>query len=107
MPLTLTQLKYNIPCLLKFSNVTRPTPTIRKRLISYDTVIEDREKQNKIDVPGYGACEGTLACSTCILHFSQEDYDRLCLSEIDEEEQDLLDKGVDVIDTFRLGCSLS
>ena len=73
----------------------------------YDTVVEDRENQNKIDVPGYGPCEGTLACSTCTLHFSQEDYHRLCLSEIDEEEQDLLDEGVDVIDTFRLGCSLS
>ena len=71
-----------------------------------DTVIEDHEKQNKIDVPGYGACEGTLACSTCTLHFSQEDYDRIGLSEIDDEEQDLLDKGVDVIDTFRLDCQV-
>ena len=61
--------------------------------------MEDRENQNKIDVPGYGAREGTLACSTCTLHFSQEDYDRLGLSEIDDEEQDLLDKGVDVRDT--------
>ena len=68
--------------------------------------MEDRENQNKIDVPGYGAREGTLACSTCTLHFSQEDYDRLGLSEIDDEEQDLLDKGVDVIDTFRLGCQV-
>ena len=34
----------------------------------------------------------------------KEDYDRLGLSEIDDEEQDLLDKGVDVRDTFRLGC---
>ena len=68
--------------------------------------MKDRENQNKIDVPGYGAREGTLACSTCTLHFSQEDYDRLGLSEIDDEEQDLLDKGVDVIDTFRLGCQV-
>ena len=72
----------------------------------YDTVNEDHEKQNKIDVPGYGACERTLASSTYNLHFSQEDYDRLGLSEIDDEEQDLLDKGVDVIDTFKLGCQV-
>ena len=65
----------------------------------YDTVNEDHEKQNKIDVPGYGACERTLASSTYTLHFSQEDYDRPGLSEIDDEEQDLLDKGVDVRDT--------
>ena len=29
----------------------------------------------------------------------KKDYDRLGLSEIDDEEQDLLDKGVDVRDT--------
>ena len=69
-------------------------------------MIEDCENQNKIDVPGYGTCEGTLACSTCTLHFSQEDYDRLGLSEIDNEEQDLLDKGVDVRDTSILGCQV-
>ena len=126
---TLKQLKYNIPCLLKFftgnsinadakeeinfTHVKSSTgekigiPKIKYgKTKLYDTAMEDRENQNKIDVPGYGACEGTLACSTCTLHFSQEDYDRLGLSEIDDEEQDLLARGVDVRDTFRLGCQV-
>ena len=101
----LKQLKYNIPCLLKFftgnsinadakeeinfTHVKSSTGEKIGKTKLYDTVIEDSENQNKIDVPGYGACEGTLACSTRTLHFSQEDYDRLGLSEIDDEEQDL------------------
>ena len=36
----------------------------------------------------------------------KKDYDRLGLSEIDDEEQDFLDKGVDVRDTSRLGCQV-
>uniref|UniRef100_A0A023EPA4 Putative ferredoxin n=1 Tax=Aedes albopictus TaxID=7160 RepID=A0A023EPA4_AEDAL len=30
---------------------------------------------NQIDLEGFGACEGTLTCSTCHLIFSQADYD--------------------------------
>ena len=29
---------------------------------------------NEIDIDGFGACEGTLACSTCHLIFKQTDY---------------------------------
>lgn len=32
---------------------------------------------NSIDLEGFGACEGTLTCSTCHLIFKQEDFDRL------------------------------
>lgn len=32
---------------------------------------------NSIDLEGFGACEGTLTCSTCHLIFKQDDYDRL------------------------------
>lgn len=32
---------------------------------------------NSIDLDGFGACEGTLTCSTCHLIFKQEDFDRL------------------------------
>ena len=38
---------------------------------------------NDIDIDGFGACEGTLACSTCHVVLSQEDFDRLpALSEV-------------------------
>lgn len=32
---------------------------------------------NSIDLEGFGACEGTLTCSTCHLILKQEDFDRL------------------------------
>lgn len=32
---------------------------------------------NSIDLEGFGACEGTLTCSTCHLILNQNDYDRL------------------------------
>ena len=37
--------------------------------------------------PGFGACEGTLACSTCHLIFSEEDYKKL--EEPTDEELDV------------------
>lgn len=32
---------------------------------------------NSIDLDGFGACEGTLTCSTCHLILTKEDFDRL------------------------------
>lgn len=32
---------------------------------------------NSIDLDGFGACEGTLTCSTCHLIFKKDDYDKL------------------------------
>ena len=37
-----------------------------------DIIINDN-----VEIDGFGACEGTLACSTCHLIFSQEVYDKL------------------------------
>ena len=32
---------------------------------------------NDVEIDGFGACEGTLACSTCHLIFSQDVFDKL------------------------------
>lgn len=32
---------------------------------------------SSVDLEGFGACEGTLTCSTCHLIFKPEDYERL------------------------------
>ncbi|GFR72247.1 adrenodoxin, mitochondrial, partial [Elysia marginata] len=45
-----------------------------------------------------GACEGTLACSTCHLIFKQEDYDKLP-SKPTDEELDMLDLAFGLEDT--------
>ena len=45
-----------------------------------------------------GACEGTLACSTCHLIFNKKDYDQI-LSKPTDEELDMLDLAYGLKDT--------
>ncbi|ETN59538.1 adrenodoxin [Anopheles darlingi] len=61
---------------------------------------------NNIDFDGFGACEGTLTCSTCHLIFSKPDYDRLPEKPSDEE-LDMLDLAYELTDTSRLGCQIT
>lgn len=56
-----------------------------------------------IDVEG--ACGGNLACSTCHMIFSDEDFDRLS-PEMSEDEDILLDLASGVTSTSRLGCQI-
>ncbi|KAK6187945.1 hypothetical protein SNE40_005862 [Patella caerulea] len=65
-----------------------------------DVIIE-----NDIEIDGFGACEGTLACSTCHLIFKQADYDKLPETPTDEE-LDMLDLAYGLTDTSRLGCQV-
>ncbi|XP_055637868.1 adrenodoxin-like protein 2, mitochondrial [Toxorhynchites rutilus septentrionalis] len=60
---------------------------------------------NQIDLDGFGACEGTLTCSTCHLIFSQADYDALP-EKPGDEELDMLDLAFELTDTSRLGCQI-
>jgi ferredoxin len=55
--------------------------------------------ENKIDLEG--ACEGSLACSTCHIIVEPENF-----QEPSEEEQDMLDLAIGLQDTSRLGCQL-
>ncbi|XP_071495534.1 adrenodoxin-like [Diadema antillarum] len=65
-----------------------------------DTVID-----NDVDIDGFGACEGTLACSTCHLVFPEEIYEQL--PEKLDEEEDMLDLAYGLEDTSRLGCQIT
>ncbi|KAG1714902.1 Adrenodoxin, mitochondrial [Nymphon striatum] len=60
---------------------------------------------NEVDLDGFGACEGTLACSTCHLIFKQEDFDKIP-EEATDEELDMLDLAVQLTSTSRLGCQV-
>ncbi|CAH1119309.1 unnamed protein product [Phaedon cochleariae] len=60
---------------------------------------------NDIDLDGFGACEGTLTCSTCHLIFKKDDFDALPEKATDEE-LDMLDLAYDLTDTSRLGCQI-
>lgn len=56
------------------------------------------------DVPIEGACEGSLACSTCHVVVEQEYFDML--SEATEDEEDMLDLAFGLTETSRLGCQI-
>jgi ferredoxin, 2Fe-2S len=51
-----------------------------------------------------GACEGSLACSTCHVIVDPEWYD--LLKEASEDEEDMLDLAFNLSQTSRLGCQI-
>ena len=51
-----------------------------------------------------GACDHSLACSTCHVVLAQADFDRL--EEPEEEEEDMLDLAWGLTDTSRLCCQI-
>ncbi|MEB3701655.1 Ferredoxin family 2Fe-2S iron-sulfur cluster binding protein [Candidatus Bealeia paramacronuclearis] len=51
-----------------------------------------------------GACEGSLACSTCHVVVDPEWYEKL--SEATEDEEDMLDLAFGLTKTSRLGCQI-
>jgi len=62
----------------------------------------DVARQYDIDIEG--ACEGSLACSTCHVIVDPEWYD--LLKEASEDEEDMLDLAFDLTTTSRLGCQI-
>lgn len=55
----------------------------------------------KVDAPEGYACGGVCACSTCHVYVVTGGS---LLSEMEDEENDILDKAFDVRSTSRLGC---
>lgn len=58
--------------------------------------------RNDLDLEG--ACEGSLACSTCHVVIDPEWYDTL--HEASEDEEDMLDLAFGLTRTSRLGCQI-
>ncbi len=65
------------------------------------SVLEIAHK-NKIDIEG--ACEGSLACSTCHVVVDPEWYE--LLKDASEDEEDMLDLAFGLTATSRLGCQI-
>ena len=59
------------------------------------------EAAQKLDAPEGFACGGVCACSTCHVYVLKGAN---LLSEMEDEENDILDKAFDVRATSRLGC---
>ena len=89
--------------ILQFIN--HRTKTIHELIIHpimYKKNILQIAHENKIDLEG--ACESSLACSTCHVILDPKDYSGII--EPSEQEQDMLDLAYGVTSTSRLGCQL-
>jgi len=127
-PLILSQLRRNSKTVPRaklsmptFHRTFQTSSLLRKEDISVTFVFPDGAKvdakgkegdnlldiiiNDNVEIDGFGACEGTLACSTCHLIFSQEVYDKLP-EEPTDEELDMLDLAYGLTDTSRLGCQV-
>lgn len=67
------------------------------------TTVLEAAHQNNIDLEG--ACEGSLACSTCHVIVDKKFYDHL--STPSEDEEDMLDLAFGLTPTSRLGCQIT
>ena len=65
------------------------------------SVLEIAHK-HKVDIEG--ACEGSLACSTCHVIVDPDWADRLKAAT--EDEEDMLDLAFGLTETSRLGCQI-
>ncbi|KZW00381.1 ferredoxin [Exidia glandulosa HHB12029] len=62
------------------------------------------EVAHEHDVDLEGACEGSVACSTCHVILPVEFYNQL--PEPEDDENDMLDMAFGLTDTSRLGCQV-
>ena len=62
------------------------------------------EIAHKCGVDLEGACEGSLACSTCHVIVDEQWYD--AVPEASEDEEDMLDLAFGLTKTSRLGCQI-
>jgi len=66
------------------------------------TTVLEAAHNNNIDLEG--ACEGSLACSTCHVVVEKDFYEKL--EEAGEDEEDMLDLAFGLTPTSRLGCQI-
>ncbi|XP_013184326.2 adrenodoxin-like protein 2, mitochondrial [Amyelois transitella] len=103
-PLSTTQLALNTDK-VKVTFVLHDGKRLEAEAKVGDTLL-DVVVNNDLNIEGYGACEGTLTCSTCHVILDPKDFDRLP-EEACEVEKDMLDLAYGLTDTSRLGCQIT
>ena len=89
---------------LPVPRVTFIEPNGTRRLVNAPeglTVME-AARDNGVDIEG--ACDGSMACSTCHVIVDADWFRRL--SPMSEEEEEILDLAYDLRPTSRLGCQI-
>jgi len=101
---------------LRHGDITRPEPGTGIKLHFKDSkgtlikTVEANEGDDILsiahehDIDLEGACEGSVACSTCHVILSPEHYE--LIPEPDDDENDMLDMAFALTDTSRLGCQV-
>lgn len=80
-----------------------PDGTVRKE-VDAPVGLSVLEIAHRNDIDLEGACEGSLACSTCHVIVDPSWYGKL--AKATEDEEDMLDLAFDLQETSRLGCQL-
>lgn len=84
--------------------MTFVSPEGVEKLVDAPVGISVLEIAHKNNVSLEGACEGSLACSTCHVIIDQAWFDKL--DEATENEEDMLDLAFGLTRTSRLGCQI-
>jgi 2Fe-2S ferredoxin len=71
-------------------------------MVPVGTTVLEAAHNNDIELEG--ACEGSLACSTCHVIVDKDFYSKL--EEPTEDEEDMLDLAFGLSPTSRLGCQI-
>lgn len=79
-------------------------PDGRRRELNPPSGLSILEIARKYDIDIEGACEGSLACSTCHVIVAKVWFERL--EEPSEDEEDMLDLAFGLTPTSRLGCQI-
>jgi ferredoxin len=75
----------------------------REFSVPVGTTVLEAAHNNDIDLEG--ACEGSLACSTCHVVVDDKYYSKL--KPASEDEEDMLDLAFGLTATSRLGCQIT
>ncbi|KAH7101849.1 ferredoxin [Auriculariales sp. MPI-PUGE-AT-0066] len=101
---------------VRMHGIDRPAPGTGIKLHFSDSkgslikTVEVNEGDNILDIGQEydidleGACEGSIACSTCHVILEPQVYDML--PEPEDDENDMLDMAFGLTDTSRLGCQV-
>eukprot|EP01111_Echinosteliopsis_oligospora_P005440 TRINITY_DN1877_c0_g1_i1.p1 TRINITY_DN1877_c0_g1~~TRINITY_DN1877_c0_g1_i1.p1 ORF type:complete len:109 (+),score=23.45 TRINITY_DN1877_c0_g1_i1:253-579(+) len=77
---------------------------VQKKQITEDIGMHLLDCAHKHDVDLEGACEASLACSTCHVYIQDKYYDKI--PEPTDEENDMLDLAFGFKENSRLGCQV-
>lgn len=76
----------------------------KEKVVDAPNGISVLEIAHKNGIPLEGACEGSLACSTCHVIVDPSFFGKL--EEASEDEEDMLDLAFGLTHTSRLGCQI-